>query len=245
MLGDTKACGITYKETEVRRGTGKRRLRAFDVAEICVAKCIKTRSNLLALAHELKLEGKTDLAEFVINRSNKIVNTHITTAWEVENAIEETKRFKTSRLDLLRKVGNEKCICNIENEWLKSTISLLEKNNINPDHFSQCVRLLLERGRGKYRNIMPTGLANCGKTFLLNTLNIVVQVLLGSALRRLKSYFLMIFAGHNELLLGMTSCSFLRGNWYISLNPNHTMPRILSLTWIPQSSAQPSTRSCL
>ena len=143
LLGDTQGPPNneeTDKETVVRRGTGKKRLRAFDVAEICVSKCIKTRSDLLALAHEQKLEGRTDLAEFVINRSDKIVNTTITTAWEMENAIEEKKRSETSRLDLLRKAGENKCICNIENEWLKSAISLLEKNNISPDHFSHCVR---------------------------------------------------------------------------------------------------------
>lgn len=163
------------EKTEVRRGKGNKRLRAFDVAEICVAKSIQTRSDLLALAHEQKVEGKTDLAEFIINRGDKIVHSTITTAWEMENATEEKKRHETSRLDLLRKAGDEKCICNVENEWLESAISLLGKNHVSCDHFAHCVRVLLEKGRGKYRNIMLTGPANCGKTFLLNPLNIVFK----------------------------------------------------------------------
>ena len=32
--------------------------------------------------------------------------------------------------------------------------------------------MLLEKGRGKYRNILLTGPANCGKTFILNPLNV-------------------------------------------------------------------------
>ena len=137
------------EKTKLRQGKGKKRLRAFDVAEICVAKSIKTRSDLLALAHEQKMEGKTDLAEFIINRGDKIVDSTITTAWEMENATEQKTRLETSRLDLLRKAGDEKCICNVENEWLETATSLLQENHISPDHFANCVRLLLEKGRGK------------------------------------------------------------------------------------------------
>ena len=55
----------------------------------------------------------------------------------------------------------------------------------------------------------------------------------------------MIFDGHSRLLLGMTSCWCSRANWFTYLRPNLTMPRILSLIGIHQSSAQPNTRSCL
>ena len=89
------------EETKVRQGKGKKRLRAFDVAEICVAKSIKTRSALLALVHEQKMEGKTDLAKFIIDRDDKIVDSTITTAWKMENATEQKTRLETSRLDLL------------------------------------------------------------------------------------------------------------------------------------------------
>ena len=40
----------------------------YDVAEIIVAKKIKTGTGLLFYARQQKQEGKTDLAEFVINR---------------------------------------------------------------------------------------------------------------------------------------------------------------------------------
>ena len=41
--------------------------------------------------------------------------------------------------------------------------------------FSQAVKDLLEKGRGKFRNILFKGPANTGKTFLLNPLNIVYR----------------------------------------------------------------------
>ena len=105
----------------------------------------------------------------------------------------------------------KKCICNVENEWLETATSLLQKNHISPDHFANCVRLLLEKGRGKYRNIMLTGPANCGKTFLLNPLNIVFKTFTNPAstsfawvgAETTEVIFLNYFESHSRLLLGM------------------------------------------
>eukprot|EP00112_Aurelia_sp_Birch-Aquarium-sp1_P016937 Seg3882.1 transcript_id=Seg3882.1/GoldUCD/mRNA.D3Y31 product="hypothetical protein" protein_id=Seg3882.1/GoldUCD/D3Y31 len=42
-----------------------------------------------------------------------------------------------------------------------------KQNRINVDLFSYALRELLIKGRGKWRNLMIVGPANCGKTFLL------------------------------------------------------------------------------
>ena len=39
----------------------------------------------------------------------------------------------------------------------------------------QLIKELLDKGRGKYRNIMIVGPANCGKTFMLNPLNVIYK----------------------------------------------------------------------
>lgn len=52
----------------------KTRLTPFDVSQFLRAKNIKTEIELLALAEEQRLEGKTDLAEFIMNRGSKWVN---------------------------------------------------------------------------------------------------------------------------------------------------------------------------
>ena len=41
---------------------------------------------MLALAHMQKNEGKTDMAEFIVNRGSKVVNEVLRTAWEMEEA---------------------------------------------------------------------------------------------------------------------------------------------------------------
>ena len=61
--------------------------------------------------------------------------------------------------------------CNADGEWHYCALQLLANNNISVDNFANCVKELLTKGRGKFRNVMLTGPANCGKTFLLNPLN--------------------------------------------------------------------------
>jgi len=52
-------------------------------------------------------------------------------------------------------------------------IDILTRNGIDTDHFAESVRVLLEQGRGKYRNMYLKGPANCGKTFILNPINLI------------------------------------------------------------------------
>ena len=60
--------------TPTNNKTKKRRLSAFDVSQIIRAKNIKNETELLALAEEQRLEGKNNLAEFIINRGSKWVS---------------------------------------------------------------------------------------------------------------------------------------------------------------------------
>lgn len=90
-----------------RIGNQNKRLKSFDVSEIIRSKNIRTRNDLLALAHEQKMEGKTDLAEFVVNRGSKVVNDVIETTWEMEKAKDAQKRLQMSRLDLLSEAGQQ------------------------------------------------------------------------------------------------------------------------------------------
>lgn len=52
----------------------KARLSAYEVSQIAVSRGIKTRLGLLALANQQKAAGKTDLAEFIVNRGRRVVN---------------------------------------------------------------------------------------------------------------------------------------------------------------------------
>ena len=82
--------------------------------------------------------------------------------------------FCQLRMDLLESYNSgsfssdsEEC----ELDWHNCALQLLANNNIAVDNFAGCAKELLVKGRRKFRNVMLTGPANCGKTFLLNPLN--------------------------------------------------------------------------
>ena len=55
-------------DDNTKRKKRKKRLTPFELSEIIVEKGIKTRAELLAFANMQKLEGKSDIAEFLANR---------------------------------------------------------------------------------------------------------------------------------------------------------------------------------
>lgn len=149
----------------------KKRITSYELSEIALAKNIKSRTQLLALARQQKLEGKTDIAEFIVNRGAKVVSEVLDTAWEMENSTNDLERARKSRVQLLHEASQGECTEGCCGQWLACAKDVLERNGINAQYFARCVLELLEKGRGKYRNIMIVGAANCGKTFLLNPLN--------------------------------------------------------------------------
>ena len=162
--------GEHFVNSEKRK---KKRMSSYELSEIVVAKRIKTRTELLALAREQKLEGKTDIAEFIINRGSKVVAEILESAWEMEDARKTLERQRKSRLQLLQEARLGECVENCHGDWLICAREVLERNGVEEGYFAEQVYELLEKGRGKYRNIMIVGVANCGKTFLLNPLNVI------------------------------------------------------------------------
>ena len=117
------------------------------------------------------MEGKTDLAEFVVNRGIKVVDETINSAWNLFYAYEKLQRSNLSRIDLLKKFSDERCAEKFNGDWLRCAAEVLNNNSVSVESFAKSVRDLLEQGREKYRNLMIVGPANCGKTFLLNPLS--------------------------------------------------------------------------
>ena len=52
-----------------------------------MAKNLCDRTALMAFANVQKQEGKTDMAEFIVNLGTKVVNKLISNAWDMENAM--------------------------------------------------------------------------------------------------------------------------------------------------------------
>ena len=105
----------------------------------------------------------------------KAVDEALTVEWELEGAEDELERSKLTRIDLLYRELGRPCVEGCEGQWLTITEQVLSRNDICRNDFSEAVRLLLDNGRSKYCNIFLKGPANCGKTFLLNPLNIVFK----------------------------------------------------------------------
>jgi hypothetical protein len=61
---------------------GKKRLTAFEVSQIMVEGNIKNLIELQALAFEQKEVGKTDLAEFLVNRTPRAVADMMQSTWD-------------------------------------------------------------------------------------------------------------------------------------------------------------------
>ena len=156
-----------------RNSRKRKRMSAFDLSEIVLQKGITSRTELLALAQEQKDEGKTDIAEFVFNRGPKVVTEVIDTTWEMKKAKESLERAKKTRLQLLREAMNSECANNCNGVWKECAYQVLDRNGIDRISFANAVKELLDKGRGKYRNVMIVGPANCGKTFILNPLNMI------------------------------------------------------------------------
>ena len=69
---------------------------SYELAEIVEAKKIKSYTELLAFAREQRLEGKTDVAEFVLNRGSKVVAEVLQTAWDMVNIPRNSTKAKKS-----------------------------------------------------------------------------------------------------------------------------------------------------
>ena len=87
-----------------------------------------------------------------------MVDEAIKVGWEMEEAEEKLKRKLMTRLEILQEALKGPCAENCNEQRLELATEVHE---------------LLDKGRGKYRNILVKGSANCGKTFLLNPLNVV------------------------------------------------------------------------
>ena len=94
-------------------------------------------------------------------------------AWEMEGAQETLERQSKSRIELLEESRVGECVNSCNGQWLSCARKVLQCNGVEEGYFAGRVYELLEKDRRKYRNIMIVGAANCGKTFLLNPLNVI------------------------------------------------------------------------
>ena len=71
-------------------------------------------------------------------------------------------------MELLYECLAEECSDGCNHEWITCAKDALIRNSISVVKFARSIVESLEKGRGKYRNVMFVGPTNCGRTFLLN-----------------------------------------------------------------------------
>ena len=76
---------------------------------------------------------------------------------------------------------NQSCVQNCDKQWYEAAIETLTRNGVLIESFRNAVKLLLEKGRGKFRNVLIIGPANCGKTFMLKPLNNIFNAFVNPA----------------------------------------------------------------
>ena len=144
---------------------------SYKLTQIIVENGITTRTDLLEFAEGQSGEGKTDIADFVVNRGSLVVAEVLQTAWEIKPAKENLERSRKSRLDIVHAASAGDYISDCNGLWYCCAHQIIQRNGIEKSPFTKAVKDLIDKGRSKYRNIFIVGPANRGKTFMLNSLN--------------------------------------------------------------------------
>ena len=167
------ATNVNTKSTVCERNKRKRRLSNLEVADFIVAKNITTVEQIFAKADARKQEGESDLANFLLSRTQKSTEELITKSWMLKQASSEIQRDETTRIEKVRNAATDACIDGCDGSWLECAIEVLSLNGIEIAVFASYIFELLAQGRGKFRNVMIYGQTNCAKTFMLKPLKCI------------------------------------------------------------------------
>ena len=91
---------------------------------------------MLALACQQKLGGKSDIAEFIINRGSKVVTEILESAWEMEKAQKTLEVQRKGRLQLLQEARLGECVENCNGNWLVCAHKVLKQNRVEESNFA-------------------------------------------------------------------------------------------------------------
>ena len=150
-----------------------KRLSNYEVYEFITGNNIQSVDELFFIACTQEGNGKKDLANYLLSKSLKSISDLFDAAKQVGTATSTMKRAQISRMEILEEASEKECNCG--REWFQCATQLMVRNGIHPFVFADRIRNLLISGRGKYQNRIITGLANCGKKFLLRQLEDIFQ----------------------------------------------------------------------
>lgn len=172
----------TEDNGQQREFVKRKRLSNSDVAEFMVSNNIRKESELMAVALQRSQNGEKDLHAFILNKTPKALAELIQTTWKVQEAPATVEREASCRISLIREAAAKECDCN--GEWMRCSREILAKNHINAFVFASALRQCFIKGRKKNTNVLLVGPTNCGKSFLLNPVELIFQTFVKPATSR-------------------------------------------------------------
>lgn len=161
-----------------------KRLTNTDVSRFLVKHNISKESELMKFALQRSANGECDLERFILNKTPKALVDLIATTWKMQSAPQTVEREGSSRIDIIKKHSKQECVNNCAGIWLESAREVLRKNNINVFVFASALRQSFMKGRQKNTNVLLIGPTNCGKSFLLNPIEIIFTTFINPATGR-------------------------------------------------------------
>ena len=158
-----------------------KRLLNIDVSEFIVANNIRSESELMVVAKTRHSEGEKDLYKFIINKCSKSLSELLDMTWKMNDASKNIQRANESRLSILMAHLEKECVPQCQGEWLVGAKQVLQQNGINLYCFASALRQLFEKGKQKRLNVLLIGPTNCGKSFLLNPLELIYKTFINPA----------------------------------------------------------------
>ena len=73
------------------------------------------------------MEGKFDVAEFILNRGPRVVEEVLASAWEMRTAQEKLDRSNKSRIEILEETEQGECVTGCEGQWLSVHLKCYSK----------------------------------------------------------------------------------------------------------------------
>ena len=120
-------------------------------------------------------EGECDLANFMLNRSEKYLLELIAKTWTTHNARKIVTELSVSRMDRLQNVQEQGTCANEDCIWLQCAFEVMQMICIDHPVCGEAVMNMVSRGRGKFRNLMLIRCSNTAKTFLLKPLTVIYK----------------------------------------------------------------------
>ena len=153
-----------------------KRLCNADVADFIVKNQIRNDTELNNIAVQRKNNGEDDLYKFILNRNNaKAINDLIANTWRVHEAPQQLLRENTSIREVIEQRALQQCVAGCNGQWLTCAREILRWNGHNVYNFAAALRKCLTKGRAKHTNILLIGPTNCGKSFLLDPLELMFK----------------------------------------------------------------------